>query len=276
MTDDGGAAVTGRGICYSTTENPTISNNRTADGSGTGSFTSSLTSLTPDTEYYVRAYVSNSVGTVYGNQVTFTTLPLEVVTDIDGNTYHAVIIGTQVWMVENLKTTKLNDGTELRLATNDHHWENLNPFHEAYVWYDNDSASFRTPYGAFYNWLAVNSGKLCPAGFHVPTDADWTTLISFLGDDVAGSKLKEAGTSHWESPNSDATNETFFTALPGGICYIDGSFSWFGYDGYWWSTTETDYENSTVYGRIMQYVSTEVPQYISSTKFGMSVRCLKD
>ncbi len=138
------------------------------------------------------------------------------VTDIDNNHYEAVRIGSQLWMAENLKTTRYNDGTPIPLVTDSLEWDNL--VTPAYCWYRNDPVTYGETYGALYNLHVVSTGILCPSGWHVPSDAEWTVLSDYLGgESVAGGKLKEAGTTHWYTPNAGATNETGFTALPGGI-----------------------------------------------------------
>ena len=137
ITSDGGAEITSRGVCWNSQGNPTVANKTTSDGSGTGSFNSSLTQLLPNTYYYIRAYATNSAGTGYGDEQGFATLDLTVgsVNDIDGNTYKTVTIGTQTWMAENLKTTKFNDNTSVTLVTDNSEWSNLNS--PAYCWYNN-------------------------------------------------------------------------------------------------------------------------------------------
>ena len=133
------------------------------------------------------------------------------ITDIDGNSYRTVIIGEQEWMGENLKVTRFNDGKEIPYVPEMDEWTRVTG--PAYSWYDNDISNKDT-YGALYNWFAVSSGKLCPAGWRIPDDSDWEVLTDFLGGlSVAGGKLKETGTSHWTLPNSGATNETGFSAL---------------------------------------------------------------
>jgi uncharacterized protein (TIGR02145 family) len=195
------------------------------------------------------------------------------VTDIDGNVYHTITIGKQVWMVENLKTTKYNDGTSIPLITDGTVWANSTT--PGYCWYNNDAATYKTTYGALYNWYAVNTGKLCPTGWHVPTDAEWTTLTDYLGGEgVAGEKLKEAGTTHWQSPNTGATNETGFTALPGGFRSFSGAFNYFGDIGFWWSSTE--YSTNDAWHRVMYYDISDVSRLNNSKSFGFSVRCLRD
>jgi uncharacterized protein (TIGR02145 family) len=195
------------------------------------------------------------------------------ITDIDGNTYNTVWIGGQNWMAENLKVTKYNDNTSIPNVTDNTEWENLS--NGAYAWYDNDKATYGDTYGALYNWYAVETGNLCPSGWHVPTDEEWTTLTEYLGGaDVAGGKLKETGTTHWFNPNEGATNESGFTALPGGYRGYVGDFSYVGYDGYWWSATE--YRTYGAWYRSMYYGYSTVSRYSHDKEFGFSVRCLRD
>jgi uncharacterized protein (TIGR02145 family) len=193
------------------------------------------------------------------------------VTDIDGNVYHTVTIGTQTWMVENLKTTKYNDGNDIPNEPTDA-WPDLTT--PAYCWYDNDAATYKATYGALYNWYAVNTGKLCPAGWHVPTDADWTILNNYLGgESVAGGKLKETGTTHWID-NMYATNETGFTALPGGSRWDYESFCCLGYSSFWWSTTP--YDASYAWYRQIDSSYPNLYRNYQDKYKGMSVRCIKD
>ncbi len=192
------------------------------------------------------------------------------ITDVEGNIYHTVTIGTQVWLVENLKVSTYNDGTAIPLVTDETEWSNLTT--DAYCWCNDDSLTYDT-YGVLYNWYAVTSAKLCPTGWHVPSDAEWTTLTDYLGgESVAGNKLREAGTSHWQSSNYGATNESGFTALPGGWRYTYG-VDLFGYDGFWWSSSE-NYLNA--YARFMVQGSSGVYRDDYIKKSGLSVRCLRD
>jgi len=279
ISSDGGATVTACGVCWSTNQTPTIADNKTTAGTGAGSFTSAISGLTANTTYYVRAYATNSAGTGYGSAKSFTTLEGNLgitygtMTDIDGNTYKTVTIGTQTWMAENLKVTKYNDGTSIPNVTDGAAWSKLTT--GAYCNYNNDPSKVAT-YGRLYNWHAVNTGKLCPTGWHVATDAEWTTLIDSLGGrNIAGGKLKETGTTHWYSPNTGATNETGFTALPGGYCTSSGAFTDIGKSGGWWSTADSGnngsgylyvgYNSSLVYGVVNYF-----------TREGFSVRCVKD
>ncbi len=274
---DGGSPVTARGVCWGTSPNPTIANSKTTDGTGMGIFVSSITGLTDNTTYYLRAYATNGGGTGYGTEITFKTLLLMdilFVTDIDGNIYHKVTIGTQTWLVENLKTTKYRNGDPIENVIENAAWSKL--VTGAYCWFNNDAATYKETYGALYNWYAVNDSRnIAPTGWHVPTDAEWATLITFLGgESVAGGKLKESGTTHWTSPNS-ATNSTGFTALPGGPRYdYDGSFGFVGPNGYWWSSTAGD--ATLAWYRNIYYYNTTVLHNTDGKKSGYSVRCIKD
>ncbi|MEX0982173.1 MAG: fibrobacter succinogenes major paralogous domain-containing protein [Bacteroidales bacterium] len=207
------------------------------------------------------------------------------VEDIVGNVYQTVTIGDQVWMAENLKTTKYNDGTDIPNVIENTDWRSLST--GAYAWYENDETTYGDIYGALYNWYAVETGNLCPSGWHVPTDAEWKTLEMHLGmsqteaDDTGwrgtdeGGKLKEIETTHWNSPNTGATNETGFTALPDGHRDNSGSFSNVGNYGSWWSATE--YYTYYACGRYVGYGSSGVGRDNDVEKEdGVSVRCLRD
>jgi len=455
VSADGGAPVFSRGVCWSTSQNPTILNDRTNNGTGTGTFTSTIIGLNPGTTYYLRAYAANSPGTAYGTQISFTTgvVPVSAftatpttitagqsilftdestntptswswnfgdggtstsqnpshsyatagtytvaltstnsfgsntqtktnyitvniagsspvsaftatpttitagqsvqftdqstntptswswnfgdggtsttknpshtyasagtytvsltstnsfgsntltktnyitvnsvsggiifnpnltygsVTDIDGNVYKTILIGSQTWMAENLKTTKYRNGNLIGTttpATLDIFKENTPKYQWAYAGNESPVAT----YGRLYTWYAAtDSRNVCPTGWHLPTDTEWTTLTTFLGgESIAGGKLKEAGTSHWISPNTGATNTSGFTALPGGYRGVDGSFGDVGYAGTWWSSTE-----GNTYGawtRTMNYYGTlGAFSYNYKETFGFSVRCLRD
>ena len=277
ITDEGGATVTARGVCWSTSQDPTISDSKTQDGAGAGNFISSISGLEPNTMYYVRAYATNSKGTGYGNALSFTTL--EEVTDADGNGYSTVVIGNKEWFAENLKTTKYNDGTPIPNVTDGAAWDTLTT--GAYAWYENNESTYKNAYGALYNWYAVNTGKLCPTGWHVPTDAEWTTLINYAGgESVAAGKLKSTRTApdahpRWDDPNTTATDEYGFSALPGGYRYGYGGFFYsVGNYGRWWSSTETD--ATYAWGRYMHYGYGPVYRNGYGKRDGFSVRCLRD
>jgi uncharacterized protein (TIGR02145 family) len=285
VTSDGGSPVTARGVVWSTNTNPTISlTTKTSNGSGTGSFISSLSGLTPSTTYYVRAYATNSAGTGYGNEVTFSTSNSSAVMnipcpgtpsvkDIDGNTYNTVQIGTQCWTKENLKVTKYRNGNAIPTGLNNTTWSSTTS--GAYAIYDNDNANDAV-YGKLYNWYAVNDNRgLCPTGWHISTDAEWTILTTFLGQWVSGGKLKSTGTTYWKSPNLAATNESGFSALPGGYRYRDGRFIDIRNLAYFWITNGNDYNDEL--NRFLAYNFSYVSTYSGHTEQnGFSVRCLKD
>jgi uncharacterized protein (TIGR02145 family) len=272
VTSDGGSAVTSRGVCWNTTVNPTIANSKTTNGTGTGVFTSNMTGMAVNTEYHVRAYATNSVGTAYGTDYTFRTDPATIL-DYDNNVYNVVRIGTQLWLKENLKTTRFKNGTSIPLTAAEAAWAGLTT--SGYCWYDNDDSN-KAVYGALYNWFAVKTGNLCPTGWHVANDdTEWITLETYLGGaSPAGGKLKETGTTHWLSPNTGATNETGFTSLPGGYRHADGSFSDMGYNGYWWSSRE--YNVTDAFFKKMQNTSDKTFRAYMDENGGMSVRCIKD
>jgi len=195
------------------------------------------------------------------------------VTDIDGNVYQTATIGPQIWTVGNLKTTRYNDGTPIPLVTDSSVWSNLTT--PGYCWYNNDTAN-KNIYGAIYNWYTVNTGILAPAGWHVPSDSEWTILTTYLGgESIAGGKLKETGTTHWRTPNSGATNETGFIALPGGHRDVNGSFPAMGDDGFWWSATEYSSTGKSWY-RNMNYNYAGVVRVSNNKTNGHSVRIVKN
>jgi uncharacterized protein (TIGR02145 family) len=193
--------------------------------------------------------------------------------DIDGNVYKTVTIGNQFWMAENLKTTRFNDGTPIPMVKENDAWAKLTT--PAFSWYNNDSTVYGKIYGGLYNWYAVGTNKLCPVGWHVPTEPEWNAMTKSLGEvGFASDKLKEAGTTHWRSPNTGATNESGFTALPGGYRSFEGTFNAIGIYGYWWSSTE--YNSSTVLFWHLRYKYNMVYKYRSEKYCGFSVRCVMD
>jgi uncharacterized protein (TIGR02145 family) len=285
IVSDGGAAITERGICWSTSQDPTTSNGKAPDNAPVGeSYTLSFNSLLPNTHYYVRAYAINSLGTTYGSQMDFTTTQAfdqigfdqgsnyGTVKDVEGNNYRTIQIGTQVWMAENLKTKKFNNNVNIPLVSDNTAWTNLTT--PGYCWYGNNETLYGSTFGALYNWYTVNTNNLCPIGWHVPSKDDWTSLQTFLGDGaLAGGKLKEAGMSHWVYPNTGANNETGFTALPGGLRpYDTGISDNVGYMGFFWTSTENDASNSWYESLVCN--NSGLWYGFENKKWGFSVRCL--
>ncbi|MBX2960890.1 MAG: hypothetical protein KF687_00170 [Cyclobacteriaceae bacterium] len=236
IISNGGALITESGIVWGTVSSPTVADTKISSGASTGSFVSQLTGLTQGATYFVRAFATNSVGTAYGNEISFTTL--EPVTDFDGNVYEVVRIGSQTWMAENLLSIHYADGTAI----------------DGVFAYNDDPATV-DPYGRLYTWPAARRGSTssntdpsgiqgaCPNGYHLPSRAEWEKLLTELGgESVAGGKLKatgtlQAGTGKWDEPNTGATNSSGFTGLPAGIRYPDNDYQVRDRTGFWWSTT---------------------------------------
>jgi len=290
---DGGSAVSERGVCWSTSTNPTIADSHTTDGTGIGSFTSILTGLTANTTYYVRAYATNSAGTAYGNEVFFATSAVYAncgtITDIDGNTYNSVTIGTQCWMKENLKTTRYRNGDPIPSGLSDVDWYGTTS--GAYEIYNNDNVN-NDIFGKLYNWYAVaDSRHLCPTDWHEPSDAEWIILETYLtnngygfsggGNDIAKSV---AATSGWVesslagSIGNDlaSNNSSGFTALPGGFRHYKGLFDYIGYYGFWWSSSEGESGSDNAWCRYLHSNSIDLNNIQYDKRKGLSVRCLRD
>jgi len=292
---DGGQAVTVRGVCWSIAKMPQVSNSKTTDSIGLGEFTSILSDLLPSTTYYVRAYATNANGTAYGEQRSFTTQKEPSFTDSrDGKAYKTVTIGEQVWMAEDLAylPSVVGPATESFTA----------PYYYVYG-YDGTSVATAkattnyTTYGVLYNWPAAMNGAassdsnpsgvqgICPSGWHLPSDAEWKQLEMYLGmtstqadlmgwrGTAVGGKLKEEGTTHWDSPNTGATNTSGFTALPGGG-RGGGRFASIGICGNRWSSTEDITE--AAWARYLGYDTSLVYRGSYNKEDGFSVRCLRD
>jgi uncharacterized protein (TIGR02145 family) len=191
----------------------------------------------------------------------------------NGYNYKTVKIGSQWWFAENLQTTQYNNGTSISNITDWWAWRMLTT--DAYCWYNNNETTYRNLYGALYNWYAVKTGKLCPSGWHVPSNEEWTILSDYLGDgNVAGGKMKERGTIHWASPNEGATNESGFSGLPGGNRYYGGGFESVGETGSWWSL-QYYYTELADYWSLV-YSSPSLSRSPDHKGQGFSVRCIKE
>lgn len=286
ISSDGGDIITQRGIVWGTSSNPTIADNFISSGSGTGAYTTNIFGLTPSTNYYVRAYAINNAGTAYGNEVDFTTLsgnftdPGAGVT-FNGYNYPSIVYGNgQEWMSKNLRTSVYSNGDPIPEHLNDNTWNYLSTGAWAYYNHDNQ---YENPYGKLYNWLTVSDTRnVCPTGWHVPSKTEWILLIEFLGyQNVAGGKMKSTGTQYWLSPNSDADNQSGFSALPGGFHDDDVSsapFKYIGMLGGYWTSTEL---NSGVGGaaynlKLSYYDGIANINAVDNKRSGFSVRCLKD
>jgi uncharacterized protein (TIGR02145 family) len=373
ITDEGSGTILLRGICWSTTKTPTITDNTTSNGTGIGPFTGIMSGLNEATTYYVKAYATNEAGTGYGKAISFTTLGeaptaltqfatnvtfttatllgtvnanylsttvtfeygittnygntiaapqspvtgntstdlsatiselnagttyyfrikavnslgttygsdikfstlFETINDIDGNNYNTVKIGDQIWMHENLKTTKYNNSDLIGTttpATLDISVEST----PKYQWANGGNEANVSTYGRLYTWYAITDSRgVCPIGWHVPTDAEWLTLTNYLGgEDASYFKLKETGTSHWQSPNTGATNESGFSALPGGYRNYYGSFELIGsLFSLWFTTVSSDILAWSYDMGPEMYIQGLSPDYKHN---GKCIRCIKD
>jgi uncharacterized protein (TIGR02145 family) len=282
---ENGAAIIARGFCWSLNPIPTINDFKSDNGPGLGTFVTSLTSLLADTIYYVRAYAQSSIGIAYGNQISFRAMkvfnPGNDVT-YNGFTYPTIVLGNgQEWMAANLRTSKYSNGDTIPNVTDNTQWQNLTTG----AWcYNNNDSQYENPYGKLYNWYTVNDPRnVCPTNWHVPTHAEWSTFINYLDPNAdggknyntAGGKMKSTGTQYWFSPNTDATNESGFSGLPGGnrtsyAPYIIDDV----YQGWWWSSTEFNAENALLHQ--LSPDSGTVHVYHGKNWHGFSVRCIKD
>lgn len=279
ISNDGGSPITSRGVCWSTTQNPTIADSKSIDGSLVGSFVSQLSGLKSSTTYYVRAYASNNITTAYGQQITFTTSsgPLfqfgSGVTDIEGNNYKSVIIGAQEWMEENLKVTKFNDGSSISYIIPLSEWSTAST--PALCDWNHDIANGQT-FGKLYNYYAiVDTRKLCPVGWRMPTSNDFITLESYIGASEAGKLMKSAvGWNFWPDPlQGNGNNLSGFNGLPGARRGGD-DFQDFRSIAYWWTTSE--FSTSTAISFSLSRENYILARVLLNKVNGLSVRCIKN
>ena len=268
VTAEGGAPVTAKGICWGTSANPTVADAKLEGSAGMGAFTSTLTGLTANTTYYARAYATNVAGTVYGPSMVIRTM-YGTVTDIDGNEYYTVLIGTQEWMAENLKVTRYRNGDPLPNITDAAQWA-ANTSIGAWCAYDNDITN-KASLGLLYNHFAIEDNRgVCPAGWHVPSKVEWDNLINYLGGaEEAWRKLYRS------SSNVNADNSSGFNAITVGGRSLQGTF--YGKDQLtgFWTITRVDFFN--------KYYNFYIDLYSGNSGFsdtqpcyGYSIRCIKD
>ncbi|MCH8546847.1 MAG: hypothetical protein LAT54_08940 [Cryomorphaceae bacterium] len=292
IASDGGETVTARGVCWSTGQTPTINDNITSDGAGAGNFTSLMTQLNPNTTYFVRAYATNSNGTAYGSSMSFTTESagnMSSFTDPrDGNFYRTATIGNQEWMADNLRYLPSVSNTTSNSRTSPHYY--VYDYNGTSVSDAKATDNYRD-YGVLYNWTAAMNGAsssssnpsgvqgACPDGWHLPSDDEWRELIDYLGGSfVAANKLKETGTVHWNSSGQSVTNESSFTARPGGVySAFQEQFSEKGAHGFWWTSKEYEWDNTEViFYQISSPLHSSVRSFLSYKDIGYSIRCVKD
>jgi uncharacterized protein (TIGR02145 family) len=278
ITNDGGAPVISRGVCWSLTQTPTVDlPSKTIDANGIGLFSSRLTGLSPNTTYHVRAYATNSVGTAYGEDIVFTTQQLTV-------PLCGVNIAGLTWSCKNLDIAYYRNGDPIPKVSNAAEW--MNTTSGAWCWYNNDSLNY-SKYGKLYNWYAVDDPRgLAPAGWHVATENEWNKLIKFTdanadtvcnyctSSQTAGGPLKTIGLINWISPNTGATNSTGFSALPGGLRSEIGNFSLARNGAYWWTANEFDTWQASY--RYVLNVNATANRYYIDKRNGYSVRLVKN
>jgi hypothetical protein len=246
-----------KGICWSKSENATVSDNKTsgADSNEGLNFTGRITGLTSNTKYFVRAYVNSDGTTIYGNELSFTTPPDHSgergnVSDIDGNIYQTIGIGSQIWTASNLRTSRLNDGSELIYGQCYRCWSFLTT--PGYCWYDNYEPN-KTTFGALYNWYSVSSSKLCPSGWHVPDDEEWTILESYLGGESVTTGL---------------------SCLPGGLRGDFSEFTGINVISVFWTSGKVS-DDKAIF-RSYNTGNSELTKGSYPVKWGASVRCIKN
>ena len=281
VTYNGGAPNTEKGICWSPLPDPDLDDSHVSVTTGSETYSGTMTDLSSGTRYYARAYVKNEGGTAYGEQVEFVTK----VADIEGNLYGAVYIGDQVWMSENLRTTKFNDNTPIPNITDNTEWSNLNG--PAYCWYNND-ISYKPTFGALYSWFTIESGALCPSGWHVPSDAEFNALEMFLGmnpDSVnvwgwrgtdQGRQLKS--TTSWDD-GGNGTNTSGFSGLAGGYRIgLSGNFYAVGILTYWWTATDDSVNDKpeVAWYRRLDGEYNDIYKATTYKRGGKYIRCVKN
>jgi uncharacterized protein (TIGR02145 family) len=280
ISSDGGSGVTARGICWSTSPDPTISDSKTSDGTGAGVFASNLTNLSPGTVYYLRAYATNSVGTAYGQQIKISTS----ISDVEGNIYKTTQIGNQLWTAENLRTTLLNDNTPIPNVADSITWLTIST--PAYVWYRNNPAN-KDIYGALYSWFTVQTGKLCPAGWHVPSNAEYEAMeisvgmpadsVQFWGwrgKDVA---LKLKDSIGWITGNGN--NSSGFSAKPSGYrAWANSQFRGLHEIAYFWTSTDDaiNQKPTVAWYRRIDAGANYIYKATTGKGSGKGIRCIKD
>jgi uncharacterized protein (TIGR02145 family) len=294
IINSGSSSISDCGLCWSTDPGPTIADNFSSANNRSGNFSSVLTNLEESTKYYARAYASNNAGTAYGSELIFTTSG--TITDIDNNIYYTVSIGTQVWMKENLRTARYRNGEPIG-TTVPLTLDISKEINSKYQWFVDEGNNNANIYGRVYTWYAVNDIRnICPTGWHVPYDSEWTTLVDFLTrnnfgytfppdenwkiiNDIGKSLASQTG---WKT-SSDAgsigkevnlNNLSGFSALPSTSRDVFGGSSPVGDHSSWWTASENTYLEA--WGRFMYFNKGNLANNSFDKRIGFSVRCLKD
>ncbi len=280
VTATGGAAVTRRGVTWSFVANPNMNDNVVELGMGTGAFSTTLTELSSSTTYHIRAFAENSVGIAYGESRAFTTLgeiggistPGAGVTDIEGKFYPSVIINNKEWMTINLAVKKFNNGEDIPNVAQNNDWNVLSTPARCTYLNDNDLGII---YGNLYNWHAVvDERSLCPTGWRMPTESDFSELIALLGGEVqAGGNIKETGIALWQAPNTGASNSSGLSGKPSGRRSNFGGFNEIGVQMVWWSAAAAP---TGAFALFTNNTSTAAEQAPVPVTHGLAVRCVKE
>lgn len=282
ITSDPGTQITARGSCWSTMPYPTIYSLKTIDGTGFGKFESTLSGLNPQTRYFIRPYAETGDSIIYGGEYSFKTY-YGALTDIDNNQYFSILLGNQEWMAANLKVKKYNNGETIGTTnpvTLDIQSENTPEYQWAYNGEDGyesmPSITNASVYGRLYTWYAItDSRKICPAGWHIPNDIEWSVLIDYLGGDtVAGAKMKEGLNLQWVNPEVGVIDETGFDALLAGYRDPAGSFLDLQRTATWWSAIS--FSSTEAFQSTCSFLNNMVIKKNSPKSSGSSIRCLKD
>ncbi|MFP4488659.1 MAG: fibrobacter succinogenes major paralogous domain-containing protein, partial [Bacteroidales bacterium] len=294
---DGGAGVTERGFVWDTSPDPDLDSNAgySTEGQGSGPYTGEISGLSINTDYYVRAWATNSEGTSYSGQLLFHFWDYGTITDIDGNSYNTVTIGSQVWMAENLRVARYNTAIPIPGGLTDEEWKNTTEGAYAVPYYGsvdelNSEEEVLQAYGALYNWYAVETGNLCPAGWRVPTEADWTQLKDYINNNydtlIQATALRScrqvdsplggdcATTEHprWDADDRYGIDFFGFSGLPIGMRWAGSWFS-IDYGAFWWSSTP--YSESAISYYICNQYTNLTNQSINKGT-GLSIRCIKE
>jgi uncharacterized protein (TIGR02145 family) len=274
ITNTNGDSIVKKGVCWSgTNQNPTITDSVVLMGAGSESFKAIIKGLNKLTTYYARAFVTDTTDkTTYGDVLTFETL--DTISDICGNVYRIKKFGSQVWMIDNLKTAKYRNGDSIACVLNDTIWSRGDV--AAYSYYIAKTTNINR-YGLLYNWAAISEERnIAPEGWHIPTDAEWETLINYLGGNlIAGGKMKgETDKVAWSFPNTGGTNESSFSGLPAGQRNYDATYSGIGTIGSWWAKSEFNASKSWSFSVGTNYKS--ITKLALDKGIGFSVRCVKD
>lgn len=263
------------GICWSQNDLPTITDNKIDSIRKSSTYYFEITNLQPGKTYYCRAFVTTPHTTYYGSSREFKTIgvPDGSILDIDENVYSTITIGSQTWMMQNLKTTKYRNGDKITNIPTNMNWASST--FGAFCNYENTNSNV-TKFGRLYNWFSINDLRnIAPEGWRIPTETDWQILINYLGgEDICGGKLKDQAIGYWQQPNTGATNESGFTARAGGHRAPNGFYQNILLSTSFWTSSPYDSDSAVAFSLVNN--SSIISKTIFANKTGLSVRCLKE